>query len=243
LFAFERRPAFHETKAFLALVIMAASAMVFMVVRLRLRQLKQRERVLISLVRERTEELEVANTTLKRMSLTDPLTGSANRRHYEEHLHSELRRAHRDQSWLSVLLIDVDFFKLYNDRYGHQAGDECLRRVAPAIGACIYRAGDLVARYGGEEFVVVLPNCNSAGAIATGETIRRQVMAEELLHEGSSVANVVTVSIGAASAIPQDAQGGPEWVAAADAALYDVKRQCRNAVLSRSIQEVAMAAA
>jgi diguanylate cyclase (GGDEF)-like protein len=161
----------------------------------------------------------------------DGLTQIANRRRFDEYLLQEWGRHVRMQQPLSLLICDVDHFKLYNDRHGHQAGDECLKSVAKAISQC-YRAGDLVARYGGEEFAMVLPQTNAAGAVQVAERVRSAVAAAALPHASSPVCGQVTVSIGVASTTPRP--HGPTDARAlieeADRHLYLAKRLGRNQV-------------
>ncbi len=159
----------------------------------------------------------------------DGLTGVPNRRHFDEHLNAEWRRAMRHATDLSVILLDVDFFKLYNDRYGHQAGDDCLRRVAQTLQACVRRPGDLVARYGGEEFVCLLPETGLAGAMRFAQQLASQVAEQQIAHAASSVAPMVTVSAGVASTRAGGAESAPErLVRQADAQLYLAKARGRH---------------
>ena len=160
----------------------------------------------------------------------DGLTQIANRRRFDEYLLQEWSRHIRMQQPLSLLLCDVDHFKLYNDHHGHQAGDECLKSVAKSLSLC-YRAGDLVARYGGEEFAMVLPQTNRAGAVRVAERIRAAVAGAALPHAASPVCDRVTVSVGVASMTPQ--LHGPDaraLVEAADRQLYLAKHLGRNQV-------------
>jgi len=178
--------------------------------------------------------------TLQRLSNQDGLTGLANRRHFDEVLASEWRRASRVQEEpLSVLLMDVDHFKRYNDHYGHVAGDECLKRVAQALTADAGRTGDLVARYGGEEFSVILPATGAQAAQLVAERLRAAVHALALPHAASDNASVVTLSIGAATIWPSQWPGSPTvedpaltsfFVESADGALYAAKSAGRNCV-------------
>ena len=178
---------------------------------------------------ETKEELEAANSTLSTMAYIDGLTDLFNRRYYEKVFERELRRACRNASSLAVLIIDVDHFKKFNDRYGHPLGDECLKKVAQAILAGMRRSGDMAARYGGEEFVVVLPDTDLAGARMVAETIRAHV--ENLVIEhADAAAGVVTVSVGAHAGVPRGDDSGPVFIAAADAALYRAKMAGRNRV-------------
>lgn len=188
--------------------------------------------------RKRVEEqLAVSNRELELQARTDGLTGIANRRRFDEALDEEWRRGARSETPLSVLMIDVDRFKLFNDRYGHGAGDVCLAQVAKAISNCVHRPGDLVARYGGEEISVVLPVTGAAGALEIAETIRATVQGLNIAHQGNFPTGVVTVSIGAATRFPrfddeESAGGALALTALADAALYEAKRSGRNRVNS-----------
>jgi len=166
------------------------------------------------------------------LAATDGLTGLANRRHFDEELLTEWRRAARDGRPLAVLLLDVDHFKAFNDRYGHPAGDECLRGVAATIAGAIRRPGDRPARYGGEEFAVILPATDMPGAFDVAERVRAAIQGMGLPHEGNEM-GVVTASIGVAVAFPQP-EGPIEtgaMIEAADRALYEAKREGRNRIV------------
>jgi diguanylate cyclase (GGDEF)-like protein len=178
---------------------------------------------------ERARELTTLNEQLEQMSLVDGLTGVRNRRSFDASWDEEWRRALRLETPLSLLLMDLDHFKRYNDQYGHPAGDECLRRVAGVIGDALQRASDLVARYGGEEFVVILPTTPSGGAVDLAERIRTAVESLQLPHAGSSH-RVVTISIGVATVVPRASTSSQQAIEAADAALYQAKRDGRNCV-------------
>ncbi len=177
-----------------------------------------------------TAELEVANEQLAAQSLLDGLTEVANRRHFDQQIEIEWRRARNGDSFLGLLMMDVDFFKNYNDSYGHLKGDECLRRVATAIAAEAPRAADFVARYGGEEFVVIVPDTDQDGLKALAERIRSGIEALEIPHRDSSAAAVVTVSIGAAQAKPAQHRDHEALIARADEALYCAKAAGRNRI-------------
>ncbi|WP_433208479.1 diguanylate cyclase domain-containing protein [Dactylosporangium sp. CS-047395] len=179
-------------------------------------------------VAERTEALEAANERLATLSVTDPLTGLANRRRFTDRLGDEWRRSARAHGTLAVAMIDIDHFKAYNDHYGHPGGDSCLRKVAAALQHTV-RATDLVARLGGEEFAVVLPDTDLRAATVAAERLRAAVEAIGEPHPRTGP-GVVTVSVGVAAHRP-DGSGEPEkLVEAADVALYDAKREGRNRV-------------
>lgn len=177
-------------------------------------------------------QLEAANSELARLSTTDALTGIANRRHFHDVFDREWRRCRREGGPISVLMADVDYFKQYNDTYGHQKGDLCLASVASAFRSALQRGGDFVARYGGEELVVVLPMTGAAHARAMAERLCAGVRALAIVHERSAAAPHVTISVGVATAEP-GAEGTPETlVSAADDALYRAKRNGRDRVES-----------
>ena len=180
---------------------------------------------------ELNRDLEQANARLERMVRIDGLTGIANRRRFEEAFASEVARRARDGGRLSVLMIDVDSFKAYNDHYGHQAGDECLRRVAAAAATCIARPADVLARYGGEEFVAMLPDTDSRGAAQLAENVRRAVELTQL-ENAAAVPPWVTVSIGVATSRGETAQHRADGslIERADRALYVAKKSGRNRV-------------
>lgn len=165
---------------------------------------------------------------LSSLSLTDELTGVANRRRLNQYLDDELRRAKRTQRPLSVILIDIDHFKDYNDHYGHLAGDDCLVRISRALQAMVQRGGDLLARYGGEEFCVVLGDTDESAARSVAENLRAQVEALRLSHPCSSTGRLVTISLGVAgwhASTPDSATG---LLLKADRALYRAKQGGRN---------------
>ncbi|MGC4001230.1 MAG: diguanylate cyclase [Anaeromyxobacter sp.] len=175
-------------------------------------------------------ELKRQRDLLAQLSFTDGLTGLANRRRFDEVMELEWRRAARARRQLSVLLMDVDCFKLFNDTRGHVAGDDCLRRVAMAAATAMRRPGDLLARYGGEEFACVLPESDLDGARFLAERIREQVEALGLPHPASKCKPVVTVSVGVATVVPGDDRE-PGWLLeAADRGLYLAKERGRNQV-------------
>jgi diguanylate cyclase (GGDEF)-like protein len=175
-------------------------------------------------------ELKRYRDFLEDLSLVDGLTGIGNRRRFDEFLIREWRRSRRARTPLALVMLDVDYFKAFNDKYGHAAGDECLREVAATIAMVVRRPGDLCARYGGEEFAAILPHTDLAGARTLGERIRAAVTGLEIPHARSAVAPVVTVSIGVAAG---DIAGNEEPEAllrAADRRLYEAKIAGRNRV-------------
>ena len=174
-------------------------------------------------LRESQRALIEANLELQRLTRVDGLTGLANRRYFDEFFTAEWKRAVRTQTPLSVLMIDIDCFKRYNDTYGHLAGDQVLRQVAETIQRNCGRSTDLGARYGGEEFIVVLCNTPVTGMRAVGETLRQDIADLKLRHMASVVADHVTVSVGGASLIPRLSQSAALLIDAADRALYRAK--------------------
>lgn len=180
----------------------------------------------------RTAELAEANRRLETMSRTDGLTGLANRRYFDDAFQREWHRAQRNGGSLAVIMTDIDFFKSYNDTYGHMRGDECLKEVSAIYGRAIRRKTDIVARYGGEEFVLLLPETDSATAMMIAETLREQIVEHGIAHASSDVATVVTASFGVAATIP-DRQALPaHLLERADSALYRAKIEGRNRVIS-----------
>ena len=173
-------------------------------------------------------QLEESNAALALLSTVDALTELPNRRRFDEALDAEWRRAARSATPLSLILLDVDFFKRFNDGYGHLEGDECLRRVAAALCARRLRGTGLVARYGGEEFVALLPDTASDGACVVAEALRADVEALGLPHAHSDASPVVTVSLGVATVIPAPRSAAAALIALADAARYEAKRAGRN---------------
>lgn len=173
-------------------------------------------------------QLQLANQELQRLASSDGLTQVANRRCFDDTLNAEWQRLARDQASLSLILCDVDFFKLYNDTYGHLAGDDALRHVAWAISQTVKRPADLVARYGGEEFAVILPNTDVEGAIAVATEIQANIRELQLPHPNSQVYEFITLSLGVATIIPHNQSSPATLIAAADQGLYQAKAQGRN---------------
>lgn len=174
------------------------------------------------------KELNSANEKLRVLSMVDELTGVPNRRCLEDYLAREWGYGLRNKDPLTVIMIDVDFFKLYNDTYGHQMGDQCLRKVAGILNHTVARSGDLVARYGGEEFVVALRNTSNVGAKKVAECLRQRVEDMRIQHTASTIGPYVTISLGIATLIPELMSSHKELIEKADRALYQAKNNGRN---------------
>jgi len=179
---------------------------------------------------ETTERLRFTNARLETLSTTDDLTGVYNRRFFDTSLAKEYRHAKRQRSRLALIMVDIDQFKNFNDQYGHQMGDKCLRAVAQELGAAINRSHDLVARYGGEEFAIILPGTTEDGAKALAEILRRRVAGLAVSRDSNPEWLSVTISVGVSSKIPGDDSVPEELVCEADQALYQSKSQGRNRV-------------
>ncbi len=175
-----------------------------------------------------TIELQNANRKLDKLASIDGLTGLSNRRLFDETLKKESARMTREDKNLGILMIDIDNFKNYNDLYGHQAGDDCLKKVASTISETVYRPGDLAARYGGEEFVVILPDTDKEGIYEVAERIKQEIESLDIEHNDSPVADHVTVSIGVAVSKVKSKDDGERIVKLADQALYQAKKNGRN---------------
>lgn len=184
---------------------------------------------------ESQQKLIEMNEVLQRLSHVDGLTGLSNRRYLDEFLSNEWKRAAREMADFSVLMIDVDNFKKYNDSYGHLAGDEVLKQVADAVRQCLHRPADLAARFGGEEFVVVLPGTTLSGAQVMGERICRSVESLNVVHGALGVGRSVTVSVGGATTMPVRGGVATDLLAVADEALYEAKRSGKNRAIVREM--------
>jgi diguanylate cyclase (GGDEF)-like protein len=182
---------------------------------------------IVETLRDMTDQ-KLAEIALEDLATKDSLTGLANRRSLDKKMHLEWKCAQRTGTPLAFILADIDHFKAYNDHYGHQQGDECLRAAAGAIAASIFRPSDMASRYGGEEFAMVMPNTDLAGAHAVAERIRQAVSDQELPHQKSTTAEHITLSLGVAAMIPSARTSTEMLIAAADAALYLAKSQGRN---------------
>ena len=175
-------------------------------------------------------ELAHSNRELKRLSSMDGLTGLANRREFDTTLKQEWQRATRTELPLSLLFADIDYFKRYNDSYGHQAGDDCLKKIADSLQHTVHRPADLVSRYGGEEFVMILPDTTSGGALAVAEKVLAHIADLNIPHKHSDAVDHVTLSIGVATLCPEEGSSPDELVEAADKALYKAKENGRNCI-------------
>lgn len=176
------------------------------------------------------QKLEEANEKLHRLSFMDGLTDVANRRFFDEYLDREWKRAVENKTPVLLILLDIDFFKNYNDTYGHQSGDECLKQVAIALKGTLKRSVDTIARFGGEEFAVVLPNTDLEGASIMAEALRSSVETLRIPHVQSKVSEYVTISVGVATIIPDLVSSPEELISAADKMLYQAKQEGRNRV-------------
>jgi len=224
-------------KTAMAEMVLVFGMILTLVVTIYLLIISKREEKIQEIVSQRTRELSAANQKLELMTLTDALTGVVNRRGFDQVLEIEWNRSIREEIPITLLLIDVDCFKYYNDNYGHIAGDNCLKRVAEAIAGVPQRLGDLVARYGGEEFAVMLPNTDDKDSIVAHKC-RLGVEALAIEHGFSLVARVVTVSIGAATVKPQRGTSFVSLIQAADKAMYLAKAEGRNRVVKAPVEGV-----
>ena len=241
-FSFELRPGFFQTWWFFLLLGLLLVGLVLLGYWVNLQQLRRRHKRLANLISERTvqlnnangrlndinTQLQDANMKLKYLAHMDGLTQIANHRFFMENLEREWRLAVRQIAPLSLLFVDIDYFKSYNDTHGHQQGDECLKQVAQALARGLVRPRDFVARYGGEEFVAILPGTESQGARVAAEKLRVLVEQLHIPHGGSDVSDWVTISLGVASCIPGRKENPMSLLQSADRALYQAKRNGRN---------------
>ncbi len=223
-------PHFWQQPAVMAIAAALLLCLVWLLHRFRLRQASRRAEKLDRLVKEKTLDLEKANRKLQEFAMRDGLTGVPNRRSFEIALESEWRRHQRSGLPLALIILDIDFFKQYNDRYGHLAGDDALKIVATAFAERLNRPGDHAARYGGEEFVGLLAESSLEGALRLAEGIRRGIAELKIPHGNSSVADYLTVSIGVASTVPDIHQAPNHLVMEADRRVYEAKKLGRNRI-------------
>jgi diguanylate cyclase (GGDEF)-like protein len=224
------RPRIYQTGWFFSLCGLSVVALVYGGYRLRVRRMRVLATRLQRLVDERTAALADLNDELQQLTLCDSLTGLANRRHFDAVLETEWRRAQRTGAPIACVMLDIDNFGAFNERYGHLDGDACLKQIGAVLAAAAKRAGDLAARYGGEEFALILPAATLDGARSVAETLRAAVERLQIRHDASDAASCVTISAGVASTIPTRDARADSIVSAADRALYDAKHRGKNQV-------------
>jgi diguanylate cyclase (GGDEF)-like protein len=181
------------------------------------------------------KQLEAANHALQQLANEDGLTGLANRRCFDQHLNSQWLELAQQRSPISLILCDIDFFKLYNDKYGHPAGDTCLQNVAGVLKHTAQKNQDLVARYGGEEFAVILPYTHASGAVHVAAAMQAGVRELKIVHSGSAVSEYITLSLGIATIIPSFESSPLALIEAADKALYQAKAEGRDRFIIKQI--------
>lgn len=210
-------------------VILRSKVRVFIDLHRQKNQLKIQGELLESKANELLELKEI-NYYLESISSLDGLTGIPNRRTFDQFIEMNWKNSIREQQPLALIMADIDYFKTYNDNYGHLQGDDCLILVARSLMSCIKRPNDLVARYGGEEFIALLPNTGKEGALLVAETMRKSIEKLAMKHDQSKVAPCVTISLGVAEIIPQLFDSIADFIKVADNALYMAKREGRNQV-------------
>ena len=210
-------------------VILRSKVRVFLDLYQQKKLLKTQAELLESKVNELLKLKEV-NCHLESISAQDGLTGIPNRRTFDQFIEMNWKNAIREQQPISVIMADIDYFKAYNDNYGHLQGDDCLILVAKSLVSCLKRPNDLVARYGGEEFIALLPNTDKQGALLVAERMRKSIEKLAMRHDQSQVARCVTISLGVAEIIPQPSDSIADFIIIADNALYVAKHEGRNKV-------------
>ncbi len=226
----EMSPFFYQTKLFMVISVLITACLLFIGWKVSVRQLKQSEKKLSRLVAERTAELAKANENLHALANSDGLTKIGNRRRFESFLLDEWHRAVRFKTEISLIMIDIDHFKLYNDTYGHQAGDECLQRTAEAFADAIKRPTDLVARFGGEEFAIVLGGTDAVGALQIAEEAIANLRELRIPHTASATSEFLTVSAGIATMFGKFELSEIDLIEAADRTLYMAKNGGRDRI-------------
>lgn len=182
------------------------------------------------------KQLEAANQALQKLANIDGLTGVANRRHFDQYLNSQWLSLAQEQAELSLILCDIDYFKLYNDKYGHPAGDVCLQKVATVLSQSAEKIQGLVARYGGEEFAVIMPYTPVTGAVRIAASMQAAIRELEISHTESGVSQYVTLSLGVGTTIPSFESSAYELIKTADKALYQAKAQGRNRIILKQLE-------
>ncbi len=231
-------PFFYQTNWF---YMLCAALFVFVLLigwKIAVFRLASRERHLAKLVGEKTAELEIANSELKQLANSDGLTKIGNRRRFNDFLADEWHRAIRFKTEISLILIDIDHFKLFNDTYGHQNGDDCLQKVAEALAATINRPTDLAARFGGEEFAIILGGTDEAGALIIAKQAMENVKNLQIPHSRSKTSEYLTISIGVATTFAKLGMTEAVLIKSADQALYQAKENGRNRFVSGSFPQV-----
>jgi len=227
-----REPYWHQLHWVRLLALFGMALLLWAAYRAIIHQSNRRQLLLEQLVEQRTSELKQALEQVESISRTDALTGVYNRGFFEESLKLQWDAAVASSTHISVIMIDIDRFKQYNDLYGHQMGDDCLRKVASRLHDELMRKQDLIARYGGEEFVVLLPDTHAQAAYQVAERIRTGILDMQLQHGDSDVADFITISAGCATASPGQIDSASQLIERADQALYKAKREGRNRVIS-----------
>lgn len=231
----EMKPFFYQTKWFRLVCIAFGALVLFVVWKISVHQLESRKRYLAKLVSEKTKALRKANDELQILANSDGLTTVGNRRLFEKFLADEWSRAVRTRSEISLILLDIDHFKLFNDTYGHQAGDDCLKKVAGALKNSAHRPTDLVARFGGEEFAIILAGTDWQGALSVAEQTVENIKELKIPHSTSKTNNFVTISLGVATIFAEFGMSETELIKVADEALYQAKETGRNRIISTNI--------
>ncbi|OPX55623.1 diguanylate cyclase (GGDEF) domain-containing protein [Oceanospirillum multiglobuliferum] len=227
-----------ENKSDLAYIVMLFGLVVTGLLSAYLRMTSKRAFEIEEIVTQRTHDLHEVTKQLKHISQTDELTDIANRRHFDHEFDQEWKRTRREQQPISLVLFDLDFFKQYNDHYGHLQGDECLINISELIKSVISRPGDLFARFGGEEFVLLLPNTPIEGAMKIAEECRQLVESISIPHQKSSISEVVTISAGVYTLIPNGEIDRDQMLDLTDQALYLAKEQGRNRVVNGLLAKI-----
>ncbi len=231
----ELQPFIYQTSWFYLLCLAVGVLVLLTVWKVSVFQLEANERRLAKLVDEKTEELKKANKELQHLANSDGLTAIGNRRRFEEFLADEWHRAIRFKTEISLILIDIDNFKLFNDTYGHLEGDDCLKKVAKALRQTIHRPTDLVARFGGEEFAIILGGTDAEGALTVAREAFENVNNLQISHDNSETGKFLTVSIGIATTLAELGMLESELIKAADQALYQAKENGRNQIISNDL--------